>query len=109
MVQSQPFPKCQSHRFDSFANWHHLKGCTKAKPSEADAQEDWLVVAKVSATHMFSSHNLTQAKEGDGDRQWSGRLGQGACAHGGDLDGRRVLPRTIPTGRSPREARQPAL
>jgi hypothetical protein len=63
MTQRQPVPKREIRRFDIFAEWNRLKGRTKAKLSEADAEAYGLAVAKIVAARKFSGHDPEQAKE----------------------------------------------
>jgi hypothetical protein len=63
MTQQQPIPQQEIRRFDIFAEWNRLKGRTKAKLNEADAQAYGLAVAKVVAARKFSGHDPAQAKE----------------------------------------------
>ena len=63
MTQQELAPKREIRRFDIFAEWNRLKGRTKAKLSEADAQAYGLAVAKIVAARKFSGHDPAQAKE----------------------------------------------
>jgi hypothetical protein len=63
MPQQQHVPKREIRRFDIFAEWNRLKGRTKAKLSEADAEAYGLAVAKIVAARKFSGHDPAEAKE----------------------------------------------
>jgi hypothetical protein len=63
MTQQELAPKRELRRFDIFAEWDRLKGRTKAKLREADAEAYGLAVAKIVAARQFSGHDPAEAKE----------------------------------------------